>query len=105
MEMQVQVWFRNRRQRVRLQGLRTDEDDSEEGEGEGAGGADEQREAYSQQVTVTSDAIAGNKAAFAPEVATETVAVDATVVEVLPESTHEESRRRSPPLVGCPKAA
>lgn len=96
MEMQVQVWFRNRRQRVRLQGLRTDEDDSEEGEGEGAGGADEQREAYSQQVTVTSDAIAGNKAAFAPEVATETVAVDATVVEVLPESTHEESRRRRP---------
>ena len=94
------MWFRNRRQRVRLQGLRTDEDGSEEGEGE-AGGADEQREAYSQLelVTVTSDAkraIAGNKPAFAPEVATETVAVDATVVEVLPETTHEESRRRRP---------
>ena len=94
------MWFRNRRQRVRLQGLRTDEDGSEEGEGE-AGGADEQREAYSQLelVTVTSDAkraIAGNKPAFAPEVATETVAAAATVVEVLPETRHEESRRRRP---------
>jgi hypothetical protein len=101
MEMQVQVWFRNRRQRVRLQGLRTDEDGSEEGEGE-AGGADEQREADSQLELVTEQtsgveqAIAGNKPAFAPEVATETVAVDATVVEALPETTHEESRRRRP---------